>query len=78
MRKIEVTPSANWPIGRKIVLLDAYHQNPIQVRITRHPNVDHLACEDERGVVHYARTDRVEGFIGDAPEPADDFEDILG
>lgn len=78
MRKIEITPAANWPIGSKIVLLDAWLQNPIHVRVTRHPNAEHLVCEDERGVVHYARTDRVEGFIGEPAAPADDFADILG
>lgn len=78
MRRIEITPSVNWPVGRKISLLDAYMQNPITVKITRHPNADHLVCEDERGVVHYARTDRVEGFVNEPTNPIDDFSDILG
>jgi len=78
MRKIEATPAANWPVGRKIVLLDAYLQNPVTVKITRHPNADHLICEDERGVVYYARTDRVEGFVTEPVDSIDDFSDILG
>lgn len=78
MRKIEATPAANWPVGRKIVLLDAYLQNPVTVKIMRHPNADHLICEDERGVVYYARTDRVEGFVTELVDSIDDFSDILG
>lgn len=78
MRKIDVTPSTDWPVGRKVVLLNAYLQNPIEVKVTRHPNADHLVCEDERGVVYYARTDRVEGFIREPAPRFDDFADILG
>jgi hypothetical protein len=78
MKPISVTPSSNWPVSRRIVLLDAWMRNPIEVKITKHPNGDHLLCEDERGVVHYARTDRVTGFADDAAEMTDDFADILG
>lgn len=78
MRRTEITPSVTWPVGRKIILLDAYMQNPITVKIVRHPNADHLVCEDERGVVHYARTDRVEGFVIEPVDSIDDFSDILG
>lgn len=76
--QIPVTPSSDWPVGAKITLLDAYLQNPIDVRVKRHPNTDHLVCEDERGIVYYARTDRVVGFVGNVPDPIDDFADILG
>ncbi len=80
MKAIPVTPSADWPVGAKITLLDAYLQNPIDVRVKRHPNADHLVCEDERGIVHYARTDRVVGLVDESViEPAvDDFAEILG
>lgn len=76
--KIDVTPSSNWPVGRRIVLLDAYMRNPIEVKITKHPNGDHLLCEDERGVVYYARTDRATGFVENSSIDLDDFADILG
>ncbi len=79
MKPIPVTPSSDWPVGAKLTLLDAWLRNPITVKVTRHPNADHLVCEDERGVVHYARTDRVEGFAADHEEShLDDFADILG
>ena len=53
MKMPTVTPSADWPIGRRVVLLDAYLRNPIEVKVTKHPNPDHLITEDDRGVVHY-------------------------
>lgn len=77
MKPIPVTPATDWPVGRKIVLLDAHLQNPITVKVTRHANADHLITEDERGVVYFARTDRVTGFCDD-DTPTDDFADILG
>jgi hypothetical protein len=77
--KAEITPAADWPLGNRIVLLDAYMRNPIEVKVIRHPNADHLVGEDERGVVYYARTDRVVGSVpGNDDSGFYDFSDILG
>ncbi len=83
MKMPTVTPSPDWPIGRRVVLLDAYLRNPIEVKVTKHANADHLITEDDRGVVYYARTDRITGFADDyVIEREDveliDFADILG
>lgn len=79
MRRIEITPSSSWPIGRRIILLDAYMRNPIDAKVTRHPNADHVIVEDDRGVVYFARTDRITGFSTvDRQRKVDDFADILG
>lgn len=85
----KVTPVTDWPVGHKIVLLDAWLQCPREVKVTRHWNADHIGAEDDKGVVYYAKTDRIEGFVlqvdsdfddifGAAAKPADDFADILG
>lgn len=79
--KTAVTPSTNWPLHSRIILLDAWMKNPIAVKVIKHPNDEHLVAEDDRGIVYYARTDRVVG-----PDPnfsqltniSDDFADILG
>jgi hypothetical protein len=71
-----VTPAANWPIGRRIVLLDAWLNNPREVKVTRHWNAEHIGAEDDRGIVYYAKTDRIEGFTKPPVDP--DFADILG
>ncbi len=85
MKPVTVTPSSDWPISARIMLTDAYLQNPIEVKVRSHPNADHLVCEDDRGVVYYARTDRVAGFVNiDFVKPTlsasalDEFADILG
>ncbi|WP_425962690.1 hypothetical protein [Rhizobium nepotum] len=77
--KTEVTPSSNWSIGRRIILLDAYMRNPIDVKVTRHPNADHVIVEDDRGVVYFARTDRITGYsTSGKTREVEDFADILG
>ncbi|QXV73577.1 hypothetical protein [Rhizobium phage RHph_X2_30] len=79
--KHEVTPATNWPLKSRIILLDAWMKNPIGVKVIKHPNADHLVAEDERGIVYYARTDRVVGFdpyFSGLTNIYDDFADILG
>lgn len=73
-----VTPAADWPLRRHIVLRDAYLRNPIKVQVTRHANADHIIAEDAVGIVYYARTDRIEGFSLDGSAIDEDFADILG
>ncbi len=76
-----VTPASNWPIKSRVILLDAWMRNPVRVKITRHPNVDHIVAEDLTGIVYYARTDRIEGKDPDSMEVVDlfpEFSDILG
>lgn len=68
-------PVARWPIHRRIVLLDAYMRNPIEVTIKHHWNDTHIGADDDRGVRHFAHVARIAGF---APDPVTEFDDILG
>lgn len=54
-------PSADFPVGWSVTLLDAYLRDPRTVRVTRHPNPTHIVAEDERGIVYYAHTGRIVG-----------------
>ena len=81
MMKSEITPAVKWPIGSRIVLLDAWMKNPIEVRVTRHPNTDCVLTEDNRGIVYFARTDRISGFAEGKSGVTDrlsEYDDILG
>ena len=73
--KGEITPAADWLLKSRVVLLDAYMRNPIEVRITKHANENHVITEDDRGIVYFARTDRIVGFCR---QPVDEYEDLLG
>ncbi|MNE51757.1 hypothetical protein D3C80_1464000 [compost metagenome] len=78
--KMQITPASDWPITSQISLLDPYYRNPVNVKVVKHANADHIIAEDARGIVYFARTDRI------ASEPVqhfvdiefDDFSDILG
>ena len=62
----QLRPAKDFPVGWNITLLDAYMRNPIDVRVTRHPNADNIVAEDPRGVVYYAGTGRI---VGEARQP---------
>lgn len=81
------TSSASYPIGSRVILVDAWMRHPIEVKITKHWNAEHIGAEDANGIVYYAHTSRIrqrivettdfDDILGDAPKP-DDFDDILG
>lgn len=62
----QLRPAKDFPVGWNITLLDVYMRNPIDVRVTRHPNSENIVAEDPRGVVYYASTGRI---VGDARQP---------
>lgn len=68
-------PIAAWPVGRKIILVDAWMRNPIEVKVTGHPNAENLIAEDSRGVVYYAHHGRVKGFA--ARTVIEEYEDLF-
>lgn len=74
-------PSTDFPIGWSITLVDAYMRDPRSVRVTKHPNPNHILAEDERGIVYYAHTGRIVGVaqapVYDRKTPAVEF-DLLG
>ena len=75
----KLTPATDWPIGSKIVLLDAYMRNPIEVKVVAHWNAEHIGGEDARGIAYYAKTDRIVGFAanGKPVSALDEFDDVL-
>jgi hypothetical protein len=62
-------------IASKIILLDAWMKNPIEVKVTKHPNADHILAEDARGVVYYAHHARIERIL--ESKPRRDFDNLL-
>ena len=75
--KGEITPASQWPIKRRIILLDAWMRNPIEVRVTKHWNDTHIGAEDDRGIVYFSRTDRIIGFASAPASVFDEFDDLL-
>jgi len=70
-------PVDAWPVGNRVVLLDAWMRNPVEVKIIRHWNADHVGADDVTGLRYYAHVGRIERRISKELE-LDDFDDILG
>lgn len=69
-------PNTLWPIGTRFTLLDAYMRNPIAVKRIDVRTTEHwIVAEDNRGVRHYAHTDRI---CSDPPKKSMDYDDLLG
>lgn len=79
------TSLANWPVGSRIILVDAWMRNPIEVKITRHWNAEHIGAEDSAGIVYYAHIGRIKSRVADEfddifqlKQTVDDFADVFG
>lgn len=70
-------PVDAWPVGSRVVLLDAWMKNPVEVKIFRHWNADHIGADDDKGLRYYAHVGRIERGIFTELD-LDEFEDILG
>lgn len=62
-------------VGSKLILLDAWMRNPIEVKVTKHPNASNILAEDARGVVYFAHHSRIEKVL--SSKPRRDFDDLL-
>jgi hypothetical protein len=73
-------PVEAWPVGSVVILLDAWMRNPVEVKIIRHWNADHIGAECGHGLRYYAHVGRIELSISRpaAPRSIDEFDDILG
>ena len=78
----EDTPVAAFPVGSKVVLLDAWMRNPRVVTITKHASANHIISEDARGVVYFANITRISGKVEDTERSTKvdwaEFADVLG
>lgn len=88
----ENLPSKLWPIGTPVDYLDAYGFNPVKGKVIAHYAIEtNVLVEDTRGIRHFGQTWRIateppsekashlfDDLLGDADEPADQFEDLLG
>jgi hypothetical protein len=68
-------PVLKWPIGRRVVIVDAYGKNPTEAVIKHHWNSTHAGADDDRGIRHFVHVDRIKRFVTVAE---DEFDDILG
>ena len=72
-------PNSRWPVGSRFDLLDAWMRNPIEVkRISVATNDLHVVAEDERGIRHYAHTDRIASEARFEKVRPAAFNDLLG
>jgi hypothetical protein len=74
---VAVASLAQWPVGTRVELLDAWFRNPIEVKVTKHPNAEHIISEDDRGVVYYAHYKRITRIVKKATPDRLSFEDLL-
>lgn len=73
--------NADWPVGSRFDLRDAYMQNPIEVkRVAVKTNEQHVVGEDARGIRHYAHISRIASAARyeKTQTVADDFDDLFG
>lgn len=66
-----------WPVGRRVTVLDAWMRNPVEAKIFRHWNSEHVGAEDDRGLRYYAHVGRLRNLNIQKPDVSD-FDDILG
>lgn len=53
-------PNTLWPIGSKFTLVDAWGNDPVQVKRVSVATADkYVVADDARGVRYYAHTDRI-------------------